>query len=120
MRAGITLAGAILLALLGWASSSAAEGFKTDTPEAEIAVWRAIEDSREARDFEAYLEAFPNGLLRELAINRLTVLKPGTPPHALGELIALSDVYPKVDRQQLEIAFWDCIRDSVDPRDYSA
>lgn len=58
-----------------------AESGSTDAPtteistpsssQAELAFWESIKDSENAADFEAYLEAFPDGVFARLAQNRL-------------------------------------------------
>jgi formylglycine-generating enzyme required for sulfatase activity len=42
------------------------------------ALWDAVKDSRDANDFKAYLNKFPNGLFAELATNRMRALAVGT------------------------------------------
>ena len=43
-------------------------------PEIELVFWQSIGDSTDARDFEAYLEQFPNGTFRTLAQVRMEAL----------------------------------------------
>ncbi|MEM9031016.1 MAG: caspase family protein, partial [Pseudomonadota bacterium] len=42
----------------------------------ELAFWNAIVNSNDARDFEDYLERFPNGVFAGLAARRIVALKP--------------------------------------------
>ena len=46
----------------------------------ETIFWQSIRDSRDPSDFEALLEAFPNGTFSRLARNRLAALRAGDPP----------------------------------------
>ncbi len=61
------LAAATLIALLasGGAADPAAEGLS-----GEMAVWRAIKDSTDAADYDAYLKRFPDGFHAPLARSR--------------------------------------------------
>ena len=51
-----------------------------ETGQAEIAFWNTIKDTKEASEFEAYLDAYPNGQFAALAKLRLKKLKTGTSP----------------------------------------
>ena len=55
--------------------------------EAEIAFWNSIKDSQTAAEFEAYLQAFPNGLFAPLARLRVQQLASGggQPPQPQGQ-----------------------------------
>ena len=43
--------------------------------EAELLFWQSVKDSRDARDFDAYLRQYPNGRFAEIARNRLNRMK---------------------------------------------
>jgi carboxyl-terminal processing protease len=47
--------------------------------EAETSFWKGIQESKQASDYEAYLEQYPNGLFVGLAKNRLASLGAGAP-----------------------------------------
>ena len=121
MRRVILLTLAVILLLSGRAASVLAQDSQPYNLETEIAIWRAIENSKNAPDYVAYLSAFPNGLLRELAVNRLTSLKPGTPPLEVGNGFPLSpEMMDQKKLLQFDSAFWDAIQTSTDFRDYNA
>jgi len=43
-------------------------------PATEIAFWNTVKDSREARDYQAYLDSYPNGAFDKLARARIAML----------------------------------------------
>ena len=58
----------------------------------ELVFWQSIEDSRDAADFEAYLERFATGTFARLARNRLASLRgraDGAPPGTVPLPVAL-------------------------------
>jgi tetratricopeptide (TPR) repeat protein len=52
------------------------------TTQAEIVLWKSIENSQRQSDFEAYLQQYPNGAFSALAKSRLQELPRGLPPQA--------------------------------------
>ena len=54
---------------------------------AELMAWEAIQDSETAEDFAAYLDAYPEGLFRDLAETRRAALALLGPPHELLDLV---------------------------------
>ena len=57
------------------AASAAAQPAPAATPELEGLFWQSIMDSTNPSMFEAYLEQFPNGVFRALAVARLAELR---------------------------------------------
>ncbi len=49
----------------------------------ETAFWTSIANSKDAADFEAYLQVFPNGVFVPLAKNRLAALTPADEPEPI-------------------------------------
>jgi carboxyl-terminal processing protease len=47
--------------------------------EVEKAIWDGIKDSKQAGDYQAYLDQFPNGIFAPMAKNRLAALGEGVP-----------------------------------------
>ena len=85
-----------------------------ETQQIELAFWDSMKDSKEADDFAAYLAQFPEGSFRALAETRLASLRSGASEDDAtdGEIAdPASDV---------EMAFWDSIKDSESAADYTA
>jgi adenylate cyclase len=80
----------------------------------ELAFWDSIKDSRESDDFEAYLVQFPEGSFRALADKRLEILR----SRARGDQPA--DGQDTDRASDVEMAFWDSIKDSESAADYMA
>lgn len=81
-----------------------------ESQQMELAFWESIKDSADIEDFEAYLVQFPQGSFMLLAQNRLESLRAAT---------------PEADRQrpeasEVEMAFWDSIKNSECTSDYEA
>ena len=53
---------------------------KNSAEQFELAYWNSIKDSRQASDYEAYLQAYPKGRFASLARARIQQLKTGAPP----------------------------------------
>lgn len=80
------------------AATNAADGY-------DLAFWRSISRSDDARDFEAYLTKFPDGAFTLLADNRLKALK------VAG---SLADAAPaKIDSAQTSDESWRQIKNSL-------
>ena len=76
----------------------------------ELAFWDAIKNSGNAADYSAYLERFPDGNFASLARARLNSIAP--------EVATVRETSTGPD--QIEIAFWDSIKDSTTLADYEA
>jgi uncharacterized caspase-like protein len=50
---------------------------------AEVALWNAVKDSRDARDYQAYLDSYPNGIFDRLARVRIAALGDAASSRAL-------------------------------------
>ncbi len=75
---------------------------------AEIALWQAVKDSQNARDYEAYLEAYPNGIFAPLARARV------------GSLDAEAERRSADQANMAEFEFWNAIKDGGSAADYQA
>lgn len=119
MRFVTTIVAVLTLLALAWPSALHAQS-SIDPTELEIILWREIEYDKSAGGYEAYLKEFPHGLFRELALNRLSAFKPGTPTLGFDDVTPLSPRTMGTETYgRLELAFWDAIRDSTDVKDYS-
>jgi hypothetical protein len=58
----------------------------TESPAIELAYWESIKDSKDAADFLAYLEKYPDGQFAALAKNRVTVAESLAAEKKRGEL----------------------------------
>ena len=72
----------------------------------ELAFWQSVEASGEANEYQAYLDRYPAGTFASLAQARLA--KPPAPRESAPE------------SQGVELAFWDAVKDSDDPRMFEA
>lgn len=72
----------------------------------ELAFWQSVETSGDAGEYQAYLDRYPAGTFAALAQARFA-----SPP-------APRENVP--DGQGVELAFWDAVRDSDDPRMFEA
>lgn len=79
----------------------------------EITFWNAIQESKDPAEFAAYLEKFPTGAFAGLAEARHKALlaKPSGAPEPTA---ADSDIVT------VELAFWDAIKGSEDPAEFTA
>jgi carboxyl-terminal processing protease len=59
--------------------ASATTGAASGNTEMELTYWKSIESSKQASDYQAYLEQFPNGTFAGLARSRLAQLGQGAP-----------------------------------------
>jgi Flp pilus assembly protein TadD len=75
--------------------------------ENELDFWNAIKDSKQAEDYQAYLDKYPNGNFADLAKLRLKKYAPAAPAAAAAE-----------DSQQQDIAYWNAIKSSKNADDY--
>ena len=93
--------------------SSSTEQHAGDPAEFELAFWEAMKDSKDPAEFEAYLEQYPSGAFAVLADARLQAVlqeqeAPVEPAATGSDLIAV------------ELAFWDAVKDSVNPEMHEA
>jgi len=70
----------------------------------ELALWDSIKDSERREDFESYLEQYPDGTFAAVACSRLD----GVPPP------------PDPAEKEVELAFWDSVKDSDNPAMFRA
>ncbi len=85
-----------------------------DTPASfELPFWEAIKESKDPAEFAAYLEQYPNGTFAALAEGRRTVLLTEQSSPAVAAA-------PDPDLVAVELAFWDAIKESEDPAEFSA
>jgi len=75
-----------------------------DPKAVELALWESIKDSERAEDFESYLEQYPDGTFAEVARSRLA----GEPPP------------PDPAETEVELAFWNTVKDSDNPEMFRA
>ena len=85
-----------------------------DESEFELTFWESIKESRDPAEFAAYLERYPAGAFATLAETRRQALLDEAAAPA-GEAAAAD---PEVSA--VELAFWDTVKDSVNPDMYSA
>ncbi len=65
-------------------SQSCGTGASSPTPAgSETVFWTSIANSKDAADFQAYLQVFPNGVFVPLAKNRLAALTPADEPEPI-------------------------------------
>lgn len=83
-------------------------GAQPDPQAVELVFWESIKDSLRAADYEAYLEQYPDGAFVALARARLDEFKAAAAP--------MRD--PK-DRE-VELAFWDSVREIDNPESLKA
>ena len=92
----------------GAAAAPAPEPTERRLDPREQVLWQAIQDSTDATDYLAYLEVYPSGIYAPLAKARA-----GTMENKAKRSVTAEDA-------GTERAFWDAIKDSNDPADYSA
>ncbi len=73
-----------------------------EADQTELTFWNSVDDSKSAADYEAYIERYPDGNFAALALARIATLKDASPP------VAPDDV-------NLELAYWESVKDSGDP-----
>jgi hypothetical protein len=120
MRYAVPIVAILVLLVSAWPARLHAES-SVDPVELEIVLWQVTEDEKDPRGYDLYLRKFPNGTFRELAVNRLAVLRPDMPPPPIGDIVPFSPAM--MDEKLLlrwEIAFWYSIKDSTDVRDFDA
>jgi carboxyl-terminal processing protease len=83
-------------------------------PAAEKAVWEAVKDSKQASDYQAYLDQYPQGTYAGLARSRLTTLGGTAAPAAAAKPA------PAGAKSAAEKAAWDSISTSKQPGDFQA
>ena len=81
---------------------------------AEIAAWQSIQGSSDDSDFEAFLGGFPNGYFAPRARGKRTALAALTQSQAAPAAAAAPAT------TDLDIAFWESVKDSTRPADFEA
>jgi adenylate cyclase len=85
------------------AEPASTEPASEEQPSVEIVFWESIADSKQPADYEAYLKQYPDGNFVALARARLRELADGE-----------SDKPDPQDRE-VELAFWESVRESDNP-----
>ena len=79
----------------------------------ELPFWDTIKESKDPAEFTAYLEQYPNGVFASLAEARRDAL--------LAEQAEPSvAAAPEPDLATMELAFWESIKESIDPAEFTA
>lgn len=91
-------------------TAAPAETATTTVPEvsAEETLWAAIANSTNPVDYQAYLEAYPDGTFATLARARAESLR------------AASNTQATREASTMELTFWETIKDSDNAADYEA
>jgi adenylate cyclase len=76
---------------------------ESDAQAVELAFWDSVKDSLRANEYEAYLERYPEGSFAVLAQARLEAIS--------EDAIGMRDPQDR----QVELAFWESVRDSDNP-----
>jgi adenylate cyclase len=84
------------------AAQSLRQGQSGSVTSAEIAFWEGISESSYGEEYLAYLEKYPNGHFSAVARSRLARLDD---PSSSTE-----------DELKIELAFWESVRESWDPK----
>src|SRR5689334_20488455 len=80
----------------------------------ELGDWNAIKDSKNAQDYQNYLDKYPNGTFAELAKRRIKQYAPPPAPAAAAPAAAA----PAADPQLAEINDWNAVKNSTSPADF--
>ncbi len=88
----------------------------TEVDPAEIAAWQSIAGSSDDSDFEAFLGGFPSGHFAPRARAKRTALAALAPPEAAPA--PAPETAPATT--DLDIAFWESVKDSTRPADLEA
>jgi tetratricopeptide (TPR) repeat protein len=83
--------------------------------QSELDFWNSIKTSKNAADYQAYLDKYPNGNFADLA--KLRVKKYAPPP---APATAPAPAATTIDPQQADIAAWNAIKGSKNADDYKA
>jgi tetratricopeptide (TPR) repeat protein len=83
--------------------------------ETELDFWNSIKDSKNAADYQNYLDKYPDGNFADLA--KLRVKKYAPPP---APTAAAAPAAAPVDPQQADIAYWNSIKSSKNAADYKS
>jgi class 3 adenylate cyclase len=88
-------------------STAGEEEAHEEASKTELTFWQSIAESETPGDYQAYLDKYPDGVFAELARFRL-------------ESLAKSKPEPSPEETQIELAFWDSIKDHDDPKLFKA
>ena len=79
-----------------------------DTGTVELAFWDAIKESEDPTEFAAYLEKYPEGAFAALATAR-------------RQALLIQEATPAIsETDEIELAFWDTVKNSDNPAMYTA
>ena len=86
---------------------------EVDATTIELVFWQSIQGSSEPSAFDAYLARYPNGMFADIAkIKRASLLASATD--------SAKPASPESNRTDIELAFWNAIKDSTATADYRA
>lgn len=86
---------------------------QADAATIELVYWQSIQGSSEPSAFDAYLARYPDGMFADIAqIKRASLLASATD--------SAKPAPPESDRTDIELAFWNAIKDSTATADYRA
>lgn len=88
-------------------SPASADDEDEEASKTELAFWQSIGESESLSDYKAYLDKYPNGAFAALARSRLESLAKAAPA-------------PSPEETQIELAFWESIKDKDDPQLFEA
>ena len=96
--------------------TAAPEPSTSGTAAFELTFWDAIKESKDPAEFTAYLEQYPEGSFTALAEARRNALleESATPAEPLAPAATDSDL------AGIELAFWDSVKESEDPAEFTA
>jgi class 3 adenylate cyclase len=91
----------------------------------ELPFWDTIKESKDPAEFTAYIEQYPNGVFASLAEARRDALmaelaEPAPAPVAAPVAALVAVPAPEADLVTMELAFWESIKESGDPAEFTA
>jgi len=87
----------------------------------EVAFWNSIQDSENPAEFETFIKAYPNSPFSALAQTRIEALEQKKQAALTPQPAPVQPVQtPSTGTEQVEIAFWNSIKDSGDPESFKA
>ncbi len=81
----------------------------------ELPFWETIKESKDPAEYTAYLEQYPNGVFASLAEARREALLAEQ-----AEAVPVAAPVAEPDLVALELAFWESIKESTDPAEFTA
>ena len=82
------------------------------TTQQETVFWQSVKDSADPGMFEAYLQSYPNGAFANIAKLKRDALLEAEKPETQTD--------PVVSRMNLDLVFWESVKNSTNPIDYKA